>query len=184
MADAKDFTLYSGGLKGAESEFGRCAERWGAREVTYSFEGHVMEREKNVKVLSEDELRLGDVSMEIVCKRMGRRYGNAEKIRRVMQSIFHIINSGHDVFVVGRIMDDGTVKGGTGWGVELAKFFNRPLYVYDQEKESWFAWSGVEWKTAEPVISSRTYAGTGTRYLNDAGRQAIEDLYRRSFGEA
>ena len=39
---------------------------------------------------------------------------------------------------MGWIQDDGTVKGGTGWGVELAKFFNRELHVFDQEKNAWF----------------------------------------------
>ena len=39
MADRSQITLYSGGHKGAESEFGKLAERWGIREVNFSFEG-------------------------------------------------------------------------------------------------------------------------------------------------
>ncbi|MCG8461760.1 MAG: hypothetical protein MI919_36220, partial [Holophagales bacterium] len=63
--------LYHGGHKGAEAEFGRCAEQFGVPEVTLSFDGHVMEREKNVKVLTPEELAKGDVSMTIVSKHMG-----------------------------------------------------------------------------------------------------------------
>ena len=183
MADLSGYTLYSSGLKGAEAEFGRQAQRWGLNCVTYTFDGHVMDWQANVKLLSEDDLKLGDVSMEIVAKRMGRFFGNGEKIRRILQSIFHLVNSGHDVFAVGHILADDTVKGGTGWGVELAKFFNRPLYVYDQEQKAWFVWREGHWCAEKPLIKAATFTGLGTRYLSDEGQVAIEDLFRRSFGE-
>ena len=77
--------------------------------------------------------------MEIVSKRMRRTYSRTDKIRKVIQSIFHMVNSGHHVIAVGWILEDNTVKGGTGWGVELAKLFNRPLSVYDQERKGWFS---------------------------------------------
>ena len=54
--------LYSGGHKGAEAAFGQQAEAHGIPEVTVSFQGHAMVREKNVKMLSDAELAKGDVS--------------------------------------------------------------------------------------------------------------------------
>ncbi|WP_169755400.1 hypothetical protein [Dissulfurirhabdus thermomarina] len=182
MVDTTQYTLFSGGLKGAEAEFGINAERWGLREVTLSFRGHEMARAKDVRVLSEEELRRGDISMEIVSKRMGRTYAEAEKIRRVLQSIFHMVNNGYQVFAVGWIQPDGTVKGGTGWGVELAKLFNRPLSVFDQDRNRWFTWDGHQWVPDDPAIVHKTFAGTGTRYLTEEGRRAIRDLFERSFG--
>ncbi len=183
MRNPRECTLYSGGLRGAEAEFGRNAEEWGVNEVNFSYKGHKMDRVKDVHVLSEDELKQGDVSMAIVSSRMGRTYAEAEKIRRVIQCIFHIVNKGHQVFAVGWIQPDGTVKGGTGWAVELAKFFNRPVSVFDQEKNRWFTWDGRDWIPDEPVIKHDTFAGTGTRYLTEEGKAAIRELFRRSFGE-
>jgi hypothetical protein len=182
MVSTADCTFFSGGLKGAEAEFGENAEKWGIKEVNFSFKGHQMARVKDVRVLTEEELKQGDISMTIVSKSMGRTYAEAEKIRRVIQSIFHMINSGHQVFAVGWIKEDGTVKGGTGWGVELAKLFNRPLSVFDQETEKWFTWKNGTWVEDTPVISHNTFAGTGTRYLTKAGKKAIADLFERSFG--
>lgn len=182
MIDTSQYCLYSGGLKGAETEFGRMAEQWGVNEVNFSFKGQEMERVKDVRVLTEEELRQGDISMEIVSRRMGRTYAQAEKIRRVIQSIFHIVNNGHQIFAVGWIQPDETVKGGTGWAVELAKLFNRPVSVFDQAKKGWFTWQGGRWIGDNPTISYTTFAGTGTRYLSDEGRQAIRDLFQRSFG--
>ena len=177
-------TMYSGGHKGAEAEFGRSAKRWGIRETTFSFEGHAMEWGEDVRTLSEDELSKGDVSMEIVSKRMGRTYHEAEKIRRVIQSIFHMVNEAYQVFAIGWIQSDDTVKGGTGWGVELAKLFNRHLHVYDQERNAWFTWRDGHWVPDQPTIGERPFAGTGTRNLSPEGRAAIQELFVRSFGPA
>lgn len=184
MTKLSEYTLFSGGLKGAEAAFGECAEKWGIKEVNFTFVGHEMERVKNVKFLTEEELRRGDVSMEIVCHRMGRTYTNVNKIRRVMQSIFHMINSGYQIFTIGIIRDDTTVKGGTGWGVELAKFFNRPVSVYDQDRKQWFTWQDNQWVSNEPIIEHKTFVGTGTRNLTEDGLAAITKLYERSFGPA
>jgi hypothetical protein len=174
--------LISGGHKGAEAEFGRAAKRWGLEQTTLSFEGHDMEWPMSVRVLSAAELAKGDVSMAIVCQRMGRTYHEAERIRSVVQSIFHMVNDSYQVFAIGWIQPDDTVKGGTGWAVELAKLFNRPVSVFDQGRDAWFIWRGGRWEPDEPLIGDKPFAGTGTRNLTGSGRAAIEALYRRSFG--
>ncbi len=124
MIDCSQITMYSGGHRGAEAEFGKTAERWGIQEVNFSFEGHAVERDRGVRILDPDQLGKGDVSMEIVSLRMGRTYARTNKIRKVIQSIFHMVNKGYHVITIGWIQPDDTVKGGTGWGVELAKLFN------------------------------------------------------------
>ncbi|MBP7735682.1 MAG: hypothetical protein KA369_06880 [Spirochaetes bacterium] len=181
MADVSEFILYSGGHRGTEAEFGRQAEKYGLREVNFSFEGHKMERNRGIQVLGPKELAEGNVSMEIVSMRMGRNFSEVDMIRKVIQSIFHMVNRGFQVFSVGHINEDNTVKGGTGWGVELAKLFNRPVSVYDQEKKSWFTWTDSAWVKDTPVISHKTFCGTGTRNLTDDAKKAIEELFDRSF---
>lgn len=174
-------TLYSGGHLGTETFFGECAEQFGVKEVTYSFEGHLIKREKNVVFLNDEELKRGDISMEIVSAHMHRSYSNTAAIRRVFQSIFHMINNGLQIFAVGAIQADNTVKGGTGWGVELGKFFNRDLHVFDTVKNCWHTWRHGEWIMETPTIIEKTFVGTGTRNLTDDSKAAIVDLFRRSF---
>ena len=176
--------LHSGGHKGTEAEFGRNAERWGLTEVTYTFEGHVSERSRGLVHLDDAELAKGDVSMEIVSRHMGRTYHSAERIRRVIQSIFHMVVNSHHVLAVGLLLPSGLVKGGTGWGVELAKFFNRPVSVFDQEQETWFTWREGAWQPDSPVLEERPFSATGTRNLTEGGKMAIADLFERSFGPA
>ena len=184
MPDRHKVTLLTGGHKGAEAEFGRCAQRWAIPDITYSFEGHQMEFRGEVRMLSPEELAKGDVSMEIVSKRMGRTYTAIEQVRTVCQLIFHMVARSYTVYAVGWIQGDDTVQGGTGWGVELAKFFNRPVCVYDQARHGWFTWKDGHWAAETPTIPERPFAATGTRNLSDEGRQAIAALFERSFGPA
>jgi hypothetical protein len=178
--EAAQCTLYSGGLKGAETVFGETAEKYSVNEVIFTFEGHKLSREKNVRVLSKEDLERGNISMELASKMLNRTYYETDKIRKVLQTIFHLVNSGYQVFVIGSIQEDGSVKGGTGWAVQLAKMFNRPLHVFDQPSGKWFTWK-EGWQEDSPRIQYDTFVGSGTRYLNEAGRTAIEKLFEDSF---
>ena len=121
--------------------------------------------------------------MEIVSKRMGRNYARADKIRKVIQSIFHMVNKGYHVFAIGWIQPDGHGQRRHRLGVELARLFNRPVSVYDQDRKGWFAWKDNQWVEDTPVIADDSFVGTGTRNLTEDGARAIEDLFKRSFGE-
>lgn len=182
--NAKNCTLYSGGHKGAEAEFGTQAEHWGVGEVNFTYEGREPVRSRGLVMLSPEEMMRGDISMEIVCMHMGRSYSSVETIRKVMQLLFHLVNKGFQVFAIGWIQPNDTVKGGTGWAVELAKLFNRPLSVFDLERGAWFTWQDRSWVESQPVIEHPTFVGTGTRDLPESGRKAIEELFRRSFDSA
>jgi hypothetical protein len=177
--------LFSGGAPGAEAEFGACAERHGIEEVNFTFEGHKIARHRGVRVLNHEELQNGDVSLEYVSRLMHRRFTDAPTIRKVLQTMWYQVNNGQEIYVVGAIVEDGTVRGGTGWGAEFAKLCNKPLHVFDQDKDRWFTWTGDGWRPRSagdgPVITHAHFTGTGTRALQDNGRRAIEDLFTRSF---
>lgn len=177
-----DCILFSGAAQGAEAAFGEAAERLGIDEVNFTFEGHKDARTRGIRVLTQNELKRGDVSLAYVSRLMHRQFHDTTLFRKVLQTIWHQVNNGQEIYVVGKILDDGTVKGGTGWGAEFAKLCNKPLFVFDQEARGWFSWDGSDWQAAaEPVIRHSQFTGTGTRFLNDDGRRAIDGLFERSF---
>ena len=180
-----DCILFSGGAAGAEAAFGACAERHGVEEVNFTFDGHPITRQRGVRVLNHEELLAGDVSLAYVSRLMHRRYTDAATIRKVLQTLWYQVNSGQEIYVIGAILEDQTVRGGTGWGAEFAKLCNKPLYVFDQDKNGWFRWTGDEWQHAggadAPVITHPHFTGTGTRHITEAGKRAIEELFTRSF---
>jgi hypothetical protein len=182
----EDCILFSGGIRGAEEEFGKNAERFGIEEINFTFEGHAIVRQRGVRVLTHNELTNGDVSLEYISKLMNRTYTKTPIFRKVLQSIWYQINSGREIYGIGEIFDDKTVKGGTGWGAEFAKLCNKPLYVFDQKQNAWFTWNQADWleckKGDEPIIKQPRFTGTGTRYLEESGKKAIAGLFERTFG--
>jgi hypothetical protein len=183
--DPRRYKCISGGNKGAESEFGACAERWGLTEVNYTFDGHrLLDRSRGIVTLGEDDLKKGDFSLVNASRRLNRTLSEIPLVRSILQTIWHQITNASQVFVIGVIQTDNTVRGGTGWGAELARLWKKPLFVFDQTKRTWFRWSGSTWEIAhQPTITSETFAGVGTQSLNDDGKAAIHDLFLRSFGD-
>ena len=178
----ESITLYSGGAKGSEATFGETAARYRITEVAFTFDGHLQARTEGRYELSPNELAAGDVSLQYVSKRLDRTYNDqGGLIRGVLQTLWHMVSRSQQVFVIGVIQDDDTVKGGTGWSVELARMWSRDLWVFDQEREAWHRWDDGTWVAGTPVIRSLHITGTGTRMLQPAGKAAIEDLFRRSF---
>jgi len=182
MLKVENTILFSGGANGAEEEFGRIAENYGIEEVNFSFEGHEIARTRGIRILNHEELKQGDISMTYASRLMNRKYPETQLFRKILQTIWYQINKGQEVFVIGKIQNDKTVKGGTGWGAEFAKICNKPLYVFDQEQNRWFKWNRENWiNVNDPVITNEHFTGTGTRLLKDNGKKAIEELFARSF---
>ena len=183
----EDYILFSGGAPGAEAAFGEEAERHGIEEVNFTFDGHTIARHRGLRVLNHEELLAGDVSLEYVSRLMNRRYTEGPTVRKILQSIWYQVNHGQEIYVVGTILDDGTVRGGTGWGAEFAKLCNKPLHVFDQGQSGWFTWSGSEWTRRgaddPPTVQHIHFTGTGTRVLEQNGRDALKALFDRSFGK-
>src|SRR3954465_12307661 len=170
-----DCILFSGGAPGAEAQFGDCAERHGVEEVNFTFDGHKVERHRGVRVLNHEELLAGDVSLAYVSRLMHRRYTEGPTLRKVLQTLWYQVNNGQEIYVVGAILDDDTVRGGTGWGAEFAKLCNKPLFVFGQERGGWYQWTGDAWSrmTGGPTITHPHFTGTGTRTLHPNAKNAI-----------
>jgi len=182
MMKPEDCILFSGAANGAEAAFGAAAERLGIDEVNFTFAGHNDSRTRGIRVLNHEELKQGDVSLEYVSRLMNRKYHDTALMRKILQCIWHQVNNAQEVYVIGEILDDGTVKGGTGWGAEFAKLCNKPLFVFAQGRNQWFRWAGAAWAAEQaPIIGHNHFSGTGTRHVKENGVKAINELYERSF---
>lgn len=179
-----DFTLLATGFAGAEAEFGASAERWGVREVNFTFAGRrEVARTRGLVELGEDELRSGEVSAAYVKAHLHRGLADAPELQRVLQLIWHQVSGAGEVFAVGAVNPDKTAHGGTGWAVELARHWGKPVHLFDQARRRWARWDGADWVIEPPPrITRPRFAGAGTRSLTEDGRAEIRALFRRSFG--
>jgi hypothetical protein len=180
------FTLLASGSAGAEEAFGACAERWGVGEVNYTYAGRPgIARRRGLVELSPEELSQGDVSAAYVKAHLHRALTETPALRQVLQAIWHQVSGAGEVFAVGGVNADRTARGGTGWAVELARHWGKPVHLFDQDRRRWLCWGGQDWvPAAPPVITCERFAGAGTRSLSEDGRAAIRELFERSFGAA
>ena len=93
--------LFSGAAQGAEAAFGMAAERYGLEEVHFTFEGHNATRTRGMRVLTQAELKQGDVSLAYVSRLMHRVFRDTPLFRKVLQCIWHQVNHGQEIYVVG-----------------------------------------------------------------------------------
>ncbi|NJK88008.1 MAG: hypothetical protein HC923_00515 [Myxococcales bacterium] len=177
------YTLLSGGAAGSEALFGECAEAWGLSEIHFSFPGRKASRERGLVELTEAELRQGEVSLAYVEHQLGRRFPRTRQFHTLLQTIWHQVATASEVFIVGLLLPDGTVNGGTGWAAELGKHLGKQVRVFDQESQRWYRWTEGTWVVdGAPRIHHTRFTGSGTRYLSEAGHKAIVELFERSFG--
>ena len=97
----EECVLYCGAASGAEEAFGAAAEQRGIEEVNFTFEEHNDARQRGIRVLTHAELAQGDVSLAYVSKLMNRRYRDTPLFKKVLQSIWHQVNAGQEIYVVG-----------------------------------------------------------------------------------
>lgn len=165
-----------GGAEGAEATFGAAASAAGHEERTLTWAGRTPTRAEGLMVLDEDALGDVDGTADEAEAVLQRSFGDSRTLRRVLRLQACLAEAADEVLVVGEIRPDGTVSGGTGWAVEVAKRRGRRLWVYDQPSETWMTWRKGAWVADAPVLAGPVVCGTGTRNLTEAGRVAIAEV--------
>lgn len=133
----EDKFCYSGGALGSDFLFDQLGCEFGYRTVVWSFRGHNRNETKNsiIKELTQKELNEKCDIISSVRKTLNRRQSSSQYIENLMlRNVFQItgIKQQTDLVVaIGRIKNN-IVEGGTGYAVEVAKIFNKPIIVVDK----------------------------------------------------
>ncbi len=187
--NSSNYINYSGAAKGADTVWETLGKEFGiGKQVNY--------RPEDLKKANPDNLKQIEAAYIQAAKDLGRKTLSADSFagglvrRDYLQAL-----SADAVFAISTILEPGqkdkkgfknntgkqVVEGGTGYAVQMAINLNKPVFVYDQIKEDWFTWSGNTFvKTGVPSLT-RKYSGVGTREINDKGKQAIRDVYEKTF---
>ncbi len=197
--------LHSGGAPGSDFAWGEIGARYGVEARHYYFDGMFaggdrhyntpvdgkkFEEYKRELLVLDEYFRRADIARGVPAYRAGRHPAEREEpIQMLLARDMEQVAGADAVYAVGRFqnMDASTVAGGTGWAVAEAMHVGKPVYFFDQEGERWYslrlgmAPSPVEEKDV-PLLPEN-FAGIGTRQLNAAGLLAIENVYRRTFGQ-
>jgi hypothetical protein len=173
----------SGGALGADLLWGEAAQADGQEVMHLSFEGHRTEaNENNVVRLSLSHLEKADLYLKRANLTIKRKLPfDKPSIINLLRRNFWQIWRAESVYAISTFKD-GLVQGGTAWAVVM--FLNQnpdteTCYVFDQDQEKWFRWDAFYWKEVIYVPKpSGIWAGIGTREINQAGKNALKDLFK------
>lgn len=184
--DYSDYTNYSGAADGGDTIWESIGKENGlGNQVNYV--------PADLKRLSKEQLEEVDIAYKKAVIDLGRKELAANTFAGGLVRRDYLQAKAADaIFAVSTIIEPGqkdkkgyynktnhqTVEGGTGYAVQMAINMNKPVYVFDQLKNSWFTWNGSNFIEIEQPKLTKKFAGIGTREINENGRIAIENIYK------
>lgn len=196
IIDLKNITCHSGGALGSDQEFENVGKEFGIKTNAYSHKTSYHTSPNKVEI-SEEDYKEGVHEINKANKHMDR-FG-ISKYMNLLARNWSQVKYSTQIFAIGVIVEPGgkspegfyskskiqTVSGGTGYTVMMGILHLKEIFVYDQNREKWFRWSYSSMSFIElketPKIKTQNFAGIGTRKLNNRGKNAIRDIYEKTF---
>jgi len=171
----KEATFYSGGAKGADTYWGEVANKAGIKVVHYT----TSDWDNLPKELKE---KFEKEYLEVV-KILGRKVLNentyvGKLVRRSMMQA----DDADAIFAISTLDNDGFVKGGTAYAVIRGIQRGIPVYLFDQNSNSWKIWDDGNFKEIPQPTITKNAAVIGSRELQDNGKKAIDAILSGSKG--
>jgi len=194
--DLTDITCHSGGAEGSDTYFEIIGSKYGVKTNAYSYKTNYHQSPNKVEISDEDyedgvkEIKRANIILN--------RY-KIDKFMNLLARNWAQVKYSNQVFAIGQIVNPGqkgsrgyasrakyqSVDGGTGWAISMSIQNKKDIYVYDQIKLKWFRWSYLSMSFIEleetPKIKTQNFAGIGTRQINEAGINAIREVYETTF---
>lgn len=175
------FVAYSGGATGADAVWTREVVKTGSAVHVMSFKFHKptvpVDDLVTITQLTPEELAEGDKNT----RRSFNRSTQSPFVTSLLQRNYHIVKNAEAVYAIGKMIggDDRAIEGGTGWGCEVAKIQEKPLFFFDLNTLKWLKYTETEWQSIErpPLLTEYTSVGLiGSRDLGEAGEKEIVEL--------
>lgn len=198
------FTNHSGGAAGSDTQWDVIGKDFGMVNNKHYFTGVKGPGNAplgNVDITNNPIAVQGASKVAQAAKQMwGYKY-NTMKDQRLIRNWAQVANS-DAVFAIGTLGKEGdiwkgdeksteprkllkfAVQGGTGYAVEMAIQAGKPVYVFDQIRNQWYQNINNEWSKTEVPVLTKNFAGIGTREINEAGKQAIKDVYENTLSQS
>ena len=183
------YVNHSGGAVGSDSAWGDIGKQFGVASNHYY---HGKKTPNGNVEITEAEFKEGVQRVLTANKSLNRR---PDRFMDLLARNWMQVKNADAVFAISTLdpkgkvtLPDGKgftpVSGGTGWAVQMAIDSQKPVFLFDQASGKWMTFSGPDpeglgWTELESAPAlTKNFAGIGTRDINAAGKQAINDAYQ------
>lgn len=199
-----NFVNHSGGAEGSDSIWEDIGKEFGLETNNhYYVKGTKFKPKRGNFPISKDDYKEGRKEAAKAAKRNWGYSYSAMKDDRLIRNWAQVKYS-DAVFAIGHIVGTGepmfphlkgdtrtsiapAVQGGTGYAVGMAINHNKPVYVFNQTKGTydvgWYMYEDGDFVPIDTPALTEHFAGIGTRYPNEAGKQAIRDAYEATIAQ-
>lgn len=184
------YTNHSGGAKGSDTEWDVIGKEFGMTDNRHYWMNNKTPN-GNTEISQADAIE-GQQKVTEAARAMGRIEPTHQVRDERLIRNWSQVKYADAVFAVTTMLNVGAEmnygkkakirqgKGGTGYAIEMAIQAGKPVYVFDQERNAWFKNTDGKWATSEVPVLTENFAGIGTREINEAGKQAIRDVYENT----
>lgn len=172
--DKFPYINHSGGAVGSDSVWDEIGQKYG---VTSNHYYHGQKTPKGNIEISEQEFEEGKQQVLKANETLQRK---PDKYMNLLARNWMQVKNSTAIYAIG-VLNNGIVNGGTGWAVQMAIDNDIPVFVFDQEKNKWFKNINGNWEYSDTPELTHNFAGIGTREINESGKKAIEDVYKKTF---
>jgi len=194
ISNLKNSTAHSGGALGADTAWETIGKKYGLKDVK-----HYSYKTKNHRSLfkveiSDEDFEEGKIKViqanDLFLKRRG-----IDKYMNLLARNWAQVKYSSSIYAVGKILFNGDigskgkthtgkhpiVDGGTGYAIAMGIIEQRPIWIFDQDRNCWYSYEEYE-KTFKkllilPWIATEDFAAIGTRHIKQNGLDAIELVY-------
>lgn len=186
------FVNHSGGAVGSDAIWEEIGKKYGVISNHYFVKGNKTPN-GNVEITQEEAYE-ADEKLMIANRTLKRKFPtDNEYVNNLLRRNWQQVKNANTIYAISTISNN-KVNGGTGWAVQMAIDEGKQVYVFDQDKNQWFEWvinknllgedsDGNFIKIITPVLT-KSFAGIGTRKINDNGRKAITSVYNKSVSQS
>jgi hypothetical protein len=185
-------TCHSGGCPGADMAWEECGKEYNIKTISYSYQGHTQYGE-NPYLMNNNELQEGWENILIADKSLNRHIENCRStyVRKLLCRNWYQVKHSETVMAIGFIEKDmKSVKGGTGWAVQMGIDNNKTIFVFNQNDNLWYYYDYhlkrfqlTKFNGKDQPHITPNFAGIGTRELTDEGLKAIAIVLKMNFGK-
>ena len=178
----ENHSMFSGEAEGSDLYWRGIANQYGVKGKDFTT--------NNIDKVNREEATDKVIQANKTLNRVFPVQPNKERTQKQADYINNLIlrdwlqvKNADTIIAIGRLKN-GIVEGGTGWAVQMAINEGKPVYVFSQNNGKWYKNINGKWESSDVPTLTPNFAGIGTRELNDAGKQAIVDVFTKTFGEA
>jgi hypothetical protein len=179
--------IISGGAAGADNVFATQALNKGIDVDIHSFEGHNVrvpysKKSPNIIVHTDEELITASSYVREASRILSRKMHSSGYKRNLMCRNFYQIKETDCVIAVSYLdLSSNTVRGGTGWAVQMALTKNIPVFLFDMLANVWLTSFGKNkimsvWHKPR-LTDYNLITGIGSRDLTPRGVEEIKSLF-------